>query len=208
MDKKILTAGVALFICITAYFYVNRTQEESISAFYDKDISKEEILNDLEDISIEEEAPAMAPDEQKTIQVYICGEIKNPGVYELMPEQRLSQLVELGGGFTKNAAPEALNLARKLEDGEKIYVYSKEEYKEGKEPYLNSPKEEAESSLVNINKAGAEGLMTLPGIGRSKAEGIIKYRETNGPFKAIEDIMNIEGIKSGVFEKIKDYITV
>lgn len=208
MDKKILIAGAALFICITAYFYVNRTQEESFLVSDDKNISKEEALNDLEDISTEEEAYPVSEDEPKTIQVYICGEIKNPGVYELMPEQRLSQLVELGGGFTKNAAPEALNLARKLEDGEKIYVYSKEEYKEGKEPFFNSPKEEEESSLVNINKAGAEGLMTLPGIGRSKAEGIIKYRETNGPFQAIEDIMNIEGIKAGVFEKIKNYITV
>lgn len=208
MDKKFLIAGVALFICATAYFYVTRTQEEGVLTSHNKNMTEEGILSVMEENPVEEEAPAVLSDGPETIQVYICGEIKNPGVYELMPEERLSRLVELGGGFTKDAAPEALNLARKLLDGERIYVYSKEEYKDGIEPFLNSPQENEESSQVNINKAGAEGLMTLPGIGRSKAESIIKYRETNGPFEAVEDIMKIEGIKAGVFEKIKDNITV
>ena len=64
------------------------------------------------------------------------------------------------------------------------------------------------SGKVNINTASKELLMTLPGIGEAKAESIIKYREENGGFKNIQDIMNISGIKEGAFQKIKDLITV
>lgn len=64
------------------------------------------------------------------------------------------------------------------------------------------------SKLVNLNTASKEELMTLPGVGESKANAIISYREMNGNFKSIEGIMNITGIKEGLFNKIKDYITV
>jgi competence protein ComEA len=61
---------------------------------------------------------------------------------------------------------------------------------------------------VNINTASAEELMTLTGIGEAKAESIIRYREENGGFQRIEDLMEISGIKEGVFEKIKDDIII
>ena len=64
------------------------------------------------------------------------------------------------------------------------------------------------SSLVNINTAGEDLLCTLSGVGSSRAKSIIAYREQNGAFKKIEDIMNVEGIKDGLFQKIKDSITV
>ncbi len=65
-----------------------------------------------------------------------------------------------------------------------------------------------EAGKINLNTASAEQLMKLSGIGESKAAQIISYREKNGAFKKIEDIMNITGIKEGVFGKIKDDITV
>ena len=65
-----------------------------------------------------------------------------------------------------------------------------------------------EAGKINLNTASAEQLMKLSGIGESKAAQIIFYREKNGAFKKIEDIMNITGIKEGVFGKIKDDITV
>ncbi len=61
---------------------------------------------------------------------------------------------------------------------------------------------------VNINTASQEQLCTLPGVGSSKAKSIIAYREQNGAYQRIEDIMNVEGIKEGVFQKIKDHISV
>lgn len=61
---------------------------------------------------------------------------------------------------------------------------------------------------VNINTAGLEELMTLKGVGESRARAIIEYREQQGSFETPEDIMNISGIKEGVFSKIKDQIAV
>jgi comEA protein len=65
-----------------------------------------------------------------------------------------------------------------------------------------------EQFLVNINTASSEELQTLPGIGPKTAEKIIQYRQANGPFEKIEDIMNVKGIAQGKFAKIKDKITV
>ena len=65
-----------------------------------------------------------------------------------------------------------------------------------------------QAALVNLNTASMEELMTLKGIGESRAGDIIRYRQEAGGFQAIEDIMNVPGIKEGAFEKIKDYITV
>lgn len=206
MDKKWMMAGIILFVCITAFFYFSGQALEKDSAFEDGVFLE---ADDTGTENAEETAPSSHDIEQEEpIKVYICGEVKNPGVYELLPDQRLSELLTLCGGFTKKAAPDSLNLARKLLDGEMVYVMSKEEMKENKEASSNSLQKEEGSSLVNINQAKEEELMSLPGIGQSKADSIIKYRETKGSFETIADIMKIEGIKAGVFEKIKDLITV
>ncbi len=64
------------------------------------------------------------------------------------------------------------------------------------------------TGVININTAGAEELMSLPGIGESRAAWIIEYRTKNGPFLKKEDIMQVKGIKDGIFSKIKDRISV
>lgn len=66
----------------------------------------------------------------------------------------------------------------------------------------------AESAKVNINTADEAQLQTLSGIGQTRAQAIISYRQTHGAFQSIEDIQNVNGIKSGVYEKIKDDISV
>ena len=78
---------------------------------------------------------------------------------------------------------------------------------DGQSGLLPQPGEE-ESGKVNINRAGAQELMTLTGIGEARAADIIKYREENGGFQSVEDIMKVPGIKEGAFEKIKDQISV
>ena len=141
--------------------------------------------------------------EKEKICVYVCGEVRNPGVYELEAEARTAAAVEAAGGMTEEAAESWLNLAEHLADGQKIEVPSREQEEKLKEEALA-----AESSLVNLNQASAEELTTLRGIGESKAEDILKYRETHGGFQTIEELMQIPGIKERVFEKIKDQITV
>ena len=145
------------------------------------------------------------------IYVYICGEVANPGVYELSEDSRIYEAVDAAGGFTENAARESINLASKVSDGT---IYNKEEAASlpagGTSAGKNSGQDQmsGSSSLVNLNTATKEELMTLKGIGESKAEDIIRYREKSGGFKKIEDIMKISGIKEAGFQKIKDSITV
>lgn len=134
--------------------------------------------------------------------VYIVGEISCPGIYYMKDGSRLHDVVEAAGGFTEEAATEYINLASTVNDGEKIIVYSKLQI-ENNELIL-----EEVSTLVNINTADVDRLMTLPGIGESKAKDIISYREKNGRFETIEDIMKVSGIKEAAYEKIKEYITV
>ena len=148
------------------------------------------------------------------IYVYICGEVANPGVYELSEDSRIYEAVDAAGGFTENAASESINLASKVSDGMQITIYNKEEAASlpagGTSAGKNSGQDQmsGSSSLVNLNTATKEELMTLKGIGESKAEDIIRYREKSGGFKKIEDIMKISGIKEAGFQKIKDSITV
>lgn len=148
------------------------------------------------------------------IYVYICGEVANPGVYELSEDSRIYEAVDTAGGFTENAARESINLASKVSDGMQITIYNKEEAASlpagGTSAGKNSGQDQmsGSSSLVNLNTATKEELMTLKGIGESKAEDIIRYREKSGGFKKIEDIMKISGIKEAGFQKIKDSITV
>ena len=138
--------------------------------------------------------------------VHICGEVNAPGVYRVLEGSRIFQAVEQAGGFTDDAASEYLNLAELTEDGMKIDVPSVEEVENGEFPVS----EDAASAggKVNINKADEKELMTLTGIGESRAADIIRYREENGGFQTVEDIMKVPGIKEGAFEKIKDNISV
>ena len=61
---------------------------------------------------------------------------------------------------------------------------------------------------MNINRANIKELEALPGVGPSTAEAIIQFREENGPFKTIEDLMLVPGIKEGRFERMKDRLHV
>ena len=135
--------------------------------------------------------------------------MKSPGVYELEPGSRIYEAVRAAGGMTEAADEYYLNQAEVLNDGQQIYVPSKEEI-EAEEKILGKPEEikEEGSKKVNLNTASKEELMTLTGIGEAKADSIIRYREENGGFQNPEDLMKIEGIKSGVFNKIKEQITV
>lgn len=137
------------------------------------------------------------------IYVYVCGKVKNPGVYVLTDGSRICDAIEMAGGAMSDAALDNLNLASLVNDGDKIYVCSEEEAVS-----FESFTESINDGKVNINTASKDVLMTLPGIGESKALAIIDYRENNGDFKAIEDIMNISGIKQSVFNKVKDMISI
>ncbi len=141
--------------------------------------------------------------EAEYIYVYVCGAVEQPGVVKLIQGSRGELAVLEAGGMTADADSTYVNLATKLEDGEKLFIPTKEEA-----ILLEQEQQTKESGIININTAELEGLCTLPGIGESRARDIIMYREKNGRFEHIEDIMKVSGIKTNAFEKIKDKIAV
>lgn len=143
---------------------------------------------------------------EKTICIHICGSVKAPGVYYLKEGARLHEAVDRAGGLTEDAAPEYVNLAGIITDGEQIYIPDKKETEDGS--FRLQASGTTESGLVNLNTASEEDLMTLPGIGQTKAKAIIAYRESSGGFSNIEELMNVSGIAESSYEKIKDYIRV
>lgn len=163
-----------------------------------------------------EETEAVTPDESKEPAfccVYVCGAVVNPGVYTLPADARICDALEAAGGFHETAAKEAVNLAEKIQDAEQICIPTVEELAseeaagEASAVYESAPGIGSDGR-VNLNTATKEELMTIPGIGSSKAESILAYRMEHGCFADVKDIMKIAGIKEGIFEKIKDSITV
>lgn len=161
-----------------------------------------------------EETPG--PAEEKLV-VHICGAVNKPGVYELPKGSRICHAVEAAGGFSEEAEQDFLNQAQSLEDGIRIYIPTTEEaqaaLQQEEQDFITGASGEnlgnaTDTGLVNINTASEAELCTLSGIGSGKAQSIIAYRTKNGSFQKIEDIMNVEGIKDGLFQKIRDSITV
>lgn len=140
-----------------------------------------------------------------TIFVYIVGEVRNPGVYELKRQERLEAAILAAGGFTEEAEPASVNLARTVADGEQIVVLSREAYATAGAAIGSNGG--SSPGLVNINTASEQELTTLPGIGTTRAQAIIAHRNKHGPFETIEDIMQVSGIKQAAFEQIRERIT-
>lgn len=158
----------------------------------------------FEDNSLSEQSEIVSEEAAKKIYVHIVGEIKNPGVYTFEKNPRVIEVVDAAGGFTSQAARSGVNQAEIVEDGVQITIESKKSLKKKRA----KEDKDGSSETIDINTATKEELMTLPGIGESKALAILTYRETEGRFQTIEDIMKITGIKNGVFDKIKAFIRV
>ena len=157
-----------------------------------------EVLSEVQSTPVTESST-----EPIKIYVHICGEVNNPGVYELAEGSRIFEAVEAAGGFTEEAAQASLNLAQVISDEEQIVILTQAEAEEK----ARQEREQA-AGIVNLNTASKEQLMTLTGIGESRAEDILRYRQESGGFQAIEEIMNVPGIKESAYLKIKDSITV
>lgn len=136
-----------------------------------------------------------------TVFVHVCGAVRTPGVVEVAAGSRAQAAVEAAGGFLEEADTVYVNLADILEDGEQLYIPTVEEAEELRESQLVS-----QNGKINLNSADRSQLCTLPGIGESRADDIIAYRTQHGGFSDAEEIMLVPGIKTSVYEKIKDRI--
>lgn len=183
----------------------------------EKDVRDETEFVELKETASEEtETGTQTDTDSDVIYVDVCGQVKAPGVYVLPKTGRVFEAVEKAGGMTEKAAVSYVNQAQKLTDGEQIYIPSKEEVQKGEISQTGVQSGQQSNGKggvqgegkVNLNTATKEELMTLSGIGEVKADAIIRYREEYGGFQSIEDIKKIEGIKDGVFNKVKDQIQI
>lgn len=201
----IAIVAIIIFGTIGLYFYKNILNEND-----------EEYIDETDEIIENTESYKEDEVEQK-IMIHITGCVKNQGIVILKPGNRIIDAIEIAGGATEEADLNKINLAYELQDGEKLYIPSKNDSEEtsylssGESHYVigsTSTASEKENAIVNINKATKEQLQTLNGIGESMANKIIQYRKENGGFENIEDIKNVPGIGDAKFNGIKDNITV
>lgn len=204
-NKKIKYAIIVLSVIVAGFVYLFTVNHKSNMS--DDDYFVEGTIQNIQDESADTSGGnELFTTANENIYVYVSGYVKTPGVYEVAKESRVVTAIEAAGGFLDEADTSLINLARIVEDGEHIHIYS---VNDNVKPQIGEIKNgESENGLININTATKDMLITLPGIGSSKAESIIAYRDKNGRFSSCEDIMNVAGIKESAYEKIKDLICV
>lgn len=136
------------------------------------------------------------------IMVHVAGAVNRPGLYRLAPNARVNDAIEAAGGPTAAGDANALNLAEKVKDGQKLTVPDRSASAQ------TANQNAAGTATVNINTASKEALMTLPGIGEVLAQNIIDYRTKNGPFSSAEEIKEVNRIGDKLYEQLKDRISV
>ena len=174
------------------------TQSQSFSI----DGNEVQDTSDGTEASSEEEQPSMAI-------VHVSGAVASPGVYMVPETARVNEVIEAAGGMGEDAAPDSLNLARAVVDGEQIIVPTQEQVQaQTQELGAAGVAGSAATAKVNINSASIEQLDALPGIGVATAEKIIADREQNGPFSSPEDIKRVSGIGDRKYKELAELISV
>lgn len=147
--------------------------------------------------------PPIVADAQLDIYVHVLGAVEHPGLYVLDPQSRVVDALAAAGGTSEDADLRAVNLARPLSDGEQLFV-----------PRIGEVTEQSPvaglsaDGVVNINTASQAELETLPRIGPALAQRIIAWREANGRFRSVQDLLAVPGIGEKLFAGIKDRVRV
>ena len=133
------------------------------------------------------------------IRVYISGAVQNPGVYPLKDGDRWIDALEVAGGPAANADLNAVNLSKRVQDEDQIFVPAQGG---------NSPAANGQKPLININTAAEAELQTLPGIGEVRARTIVQSRMTQGPFTSVEELLTRKVVTQSVFADIEPLVTI
>lgn len=184
----------------------------------------------LIDKDIVEEKEIKSKDNDDTCMIDIKGAVNNPGVYSTKCTNNVSDVIRLAGGLSNNADTSVTNLAKQVSNEMVIIIYTEDEVKNSNivdtvvkvvEQECICPNIQNDGCIndqingtisntnlvVNINSANTQEFQKIPGIGEAKAKAIIEYRNRNGKFKSIDEIQNVEGIGSKLYESIKIYLT-
>ncbi len=145
----------------------------------------------------------------QVVLVHVAGAVAAPGLVQLHPGDRVADAIEAAGGPTADAELDRINLAAPVADGQQVYVPAAGETP----PPAPQPTGAAGqtgtdggSAVVNVNTATSEQLQTLPGIGPARAADIIDYRERDGPFQSVEELLQVPGIGPATLDRLRDQV--
>lgn len=141
--------------------------------------------------------------ELPALYVHVFGAVANPGLYRLDDGARVVDVIAAAGGLTSDADDTAINLARRLTDGEQVRVPII-----GESPPAASVPGVATDGRVNLNTADVAALDTLPRVGPAIAQRIIDWREANGAFTSVDDLLSVPGIGEKMLAGLRDLVTV
>ena len=179
--QHLIAGGVALLIAVVSGVWFGGRPSEPTPAVIDR-------------------GDGHLPAEIATITIHVSGAVAEPGLVELDADDRVADALAAAGGALQEAELSAMNLAAPLTDGTLIVVPEK-----GKEAAVAGP---AADGRVRINTASLDEIATLPGIGPVLAQRIFDHRDANGPFRSVEELLDVSGIGEGKLATIRDSIAI
>jgi competence protein ComEA len=207
-NKMYLLIGVVIMAALGIYYFVPLEKDHSGNEIENEWMETERVSLPKE---IENESVVVSSEQEEKIVIDVKGAVTSPGVYEAELGDRVIDMINKAGGLLETADQNNINFALKVVDEMVLYIpVVGEQQSQGMTANKAGVSQTnlADEGKINLNKATKADLETLTGIGPAKADAIIEYRETKGPFKTIEDLMEISGFGEKTFEKLKENITV
>ncbi|MDD6327527.1 MAG: helix-hairpin-helix domain-containing protein [Lachnospiraceae bacterium] len=208
--RFLMTMFVGAYICMG----LSGCGSQGVSYFQGEQETFGETITDADDTVVASEESSgedAAEDLQEYVPVYVCGAVRNPGVYYLSVGSIKQDALNMAGGFADGAAMSYINLAEQVTEGEQIYFPYESDFEHMDFCVAfeaESQEEQSANTVVHLNTATKEQLMSLSGIGESKADAILAYRTEHGRFSSIEELLQVSGIGEGIYDKIKDNIVL
>ncbi|TWI56377.1 helix-hairpin-helix domain-containing protein [Halalkalibacter nanhaiisediminis] len=187
--------GIVLLVSLVLFLHFRNAEMEEVQVDWSNSFLEDNETEEVEEIV-----------EPAFYVVDIKGAVQHPGVYELAQGSRVHEVIKRAGGFLEEADQKQLNLAELLHDEMMIYVPI-----EGEEVHttnINTADGGNSDGRIAINSADAQALEQLPGIGPAKAQAIIAYRDEHGPFKEVDDLLNVSGIGPKSLEQFREMVII
>jgi len=145
------------------------------------------------------ETPVESRSNVETVRVHVSGMVVAPGVVDVAPDAIVADAIDAAGGLLPQAQVDQINLAAPVTAGAQIVVPGQDGQQEGSGP-------SQEDGVISINVATASDLESLPGVGPVLAERIVAFREENGGFEVVEDLLQVPGIGEAKLAAMRDLV--
>lgn len=152
--------------------------------------------------------PAGGASSSGELVVDVAGKVRRPGIVVLSPGARVADALEAAGGARPGVDLTPLNLARPLVDGEQILVGVEAPTGPAASILATPEAGGTTGTLVNINTADQAELETLPEVGPVTATAIITWRETNGGFTSVDELLEVDGIGEATLAQVAPHVTI